>query len=186
MSLQMKKAAPVLMIQDVWFRWSKASRAAADAQVRLAVPRVHLLPQLTGDASIRHEVMVHESGGFIPVHRVRPIQDPAWGQDTPMRPDNLRARVAGDRFTVSLLRPWSTILRTRWPAHLPAPLFEGGVGESVRIDWNGRFRSSVFGSNRSYFYEEHTIWVTLVDAPTDASFVTLTPKKHIDLRTTIY
>ncbi len=182
----MKKAAPVLMIQDVWFRWTKASRAAADAQARLAVPRVHPLPQLTGDASIRHEVMVLESRDFIPVHRVRPIQDPGWGMDRPMRPDNLRARMAGGRFTVSLHRPWGGMLTTRWPAQLPAPLFEGGVGESVRIDWNGRFRSSLFGSNRSYFYEEHTIWVTLVDAPTDASFLTLAPKKHIDLRTNIY
>ena len=31
----MKHAAPVLMIQDVWSRWTKRSRAAADAGTRL-------------------------------------------------------------------------------------------------------------------------------------------------------
>lgn len=38
----------------------------------------------------------------------------------------------------------------------------------------------------AYFYEEHTIWVTLQAAPTDSTFLTLAPSKHIDLRTTIY
>lgn len=103
-----------------------------------------------------------------------------------MRPDKLRARASGDTFTVSLLRPWGGMLTTKWPAYLPTPLFEGDLGEAVRIDWNARFRASLFGSNRSYFYEEHTIWVTLVAAPLDSSFLTLEPVKHIDLRTTIY
>jgi hypothetical protein len=78
------------------------------------------------------------------------------------------------------------MLRTAWPGHLPAPLFTGGIGEAVRIDWNGRFRSSVFGSNRSFFYEEHTVWVALVENLTDDAILKLTPRKHIDLRTQIY
>jgi hypothetical protein len=182
----MNKAAPVLMIQDVWFRWTKASRAAADAGARLAVPRVHLLPQLSGEKSIRHEVRVHERNGFLPEHRVRPIEDPDWGLDLPGHPDNLRVGSAGDTFSVSLMRPWGGMLTTKWPGYLPTPLFEGGVGESVRIDWNGRFRSSMSGSNHSYFYEEHVIWVTLQAEPTDSSFLALEPVKYIDLRTTIY
>lgn len=182
----MKKTAPVLMIQDVWFRWTKATRAAADAQARLAVPRVHLLPQLTGGESIRHEVMVHESNGFVPLHRVRSMKDPAWDLDTPLRPDNLRVRASGDRFSVSLQQPWGSMVTTRWPALLPAPLFEGSLAEAVRIDWNGRFRSSVSGSNRSCFYEEHAILVTLVAAPNDSTFLALEPVKHIDLRARIY
>ncbi|MFC0252564.1 hypothetical protein [Massilia consociata] len=161
-------------------------RAAPDAGARLAVPRVHALPQLTGDGTIRHEVMVLESEDFVPLHRVRTLRDPAWDQDTPLRPDNLRVRRVGDGFAVTLLRPWDGMLTTRWPAWLPSPLFEGGLGDAVRIDWNGRFRSSLFGSNRSYFYEEHTVWVTLQAAPTDSTFLTLAPTKHIDLRTTIY
>jgi hypothetical protein len=36
------------------------------------------------------------------------------------------------------------------------------------------------------FYEEHTVWVTLQEAPTDRVFVELAPRKHIDLRTRIY
>lgn len=180
---------PVLMMQDVWFRWTKATRAAADAGVRLAVPRVHPLPQLTaeiGERAIRHEVMVHESHGFVPVHRVGPVKDPDWGRERPMHPENVAARASGHRFTVSLLRPWGSMLTTRWPAWLPTPLFEGGLGESLRIDWNGRFHSSMHGSNRSYFYEEHTVWVTLVAAPTDDVFTKAEPVKHIDLRTQIY
>ena len=182
----MKHAAPVLMIQDVWSRWTKASRAAADAGARLALPRVHSLPLLTGDASIRHEVAALEEDGFEPRHLVRSLDAPAWAHDRPARPDNLKAWRTGDGFAVSLFRPWESMLTTRWPAWLASPLFEGRLGDAVRIDWNGRFRASIAGSNRSYFYEEHTIWVTLQAAPTDSSFLTLEPIKHIDLRTTIY
>jgi hypothetical protein len=182
----MKSPAPVLMIQDVWSRWTKASRAAADAGVRLAVPRVHRLPILSGEATIRHEVAVLETDGFEPRHLVRRMDDPAWAHDRPARPDNLKAWRVGEGFAVSLFRPWDSMLTTRWPAWLASPLFEGGLGDAVRIDWNARFRSSIGGSNRSYFYEEHTVWVTLQAAPTDASFLTLEPTKHIDLRTTIY
>lgn len=182
----MNRHAPVLMIQDVWSRWTKASRAAADATTRLALSRVYRLPQLTGEASLRHEVAALEADGFAPRELVRPIDDPAWDADRPLRPDNLRVRKVGDGFAVSLLRPWDSMLTTKWPAWLPSPLFEGQLGEALRIDWNGRFRSSAGGSNRSYFYEEHTIWVTLQVAPTDAVFLELAPIKHIDLRTTIY
>lgn len=182
----MKHPAPVLMIQDVWSRWTKASRAAADAGVRLAVPRVHSLPLLTGDSTIRHEVAALEEHGFEPRHLVRRMDDPAWAHDCPARPDNLKAWRVGEGFAVSLFRPWNSMLTTKWPAWLASSLFEGGLGDAVRIDWNGRFRSSIGGSNRSYFYEEHTIWVTLQAAPTDATFLALDPIKHIDLRTMIY
>ncbi|MGX4639988.1 hypothetical protein [Massilia sp. SYSU DXS3249] len=182
----MKKNAPVLVIQDVWFRWTKATRAAADAKARLAAPRVYLLPQLSGERSIHHEVLVHESEGFVPLHRIRPIGDPGWHQDRPMRPDNLQARVTGDGFAVSLKPPFGSLLTTKWPAFLPSPLFEGKLGEAVQIDWNGRFRSSLGGSNRSYFFEEHAIRVALLAAPTDAALLALEPVKHIDLRTNIY
>lgn len=182
----MTHPAPVLMIQDVWTRWTKASRAAADAGTRLAVPRVHRLPILSGEATIWHEVAALEEHGFEARHLVRRMDDPAWAHDRPARPDNLKAWRVGEGFAVSLLRPWDSMLTTRWPAWLASPLFEGGLGDAVRIDWNARFRASVSGSNRSYFYEEHTVWVTLQAAPTDASFLALEPVKHIDLRTTIY
>ena len=177
---------PVLIMQDTWLRWTKATRAAADAPARLAVPRVHLLPQLSNDGTLRHEIMALEEDGFEPVERIRPFDDPAWGEDRPLRPDNLRARRTRDGFEVRLDRPWSGMLTTRWPAHLPAPLFSGQVGEAVRIDWNGRFHASLGGSNRSYFYEEHTVWIALLEAPTDRALVDLAPRKHIDLRTQIY
>ena len=177
---------PVLVMQDTWLRWTKASRAAADATARLAVPRVHLLPQLANEGTLRHEIAALEQNGFEQLQRIRAIDDPAWAQDLPIRPDNVAVRRRGDGFEVRLARPFQSMLTTAWPAHLPAPLFSGGVGEALRIDWNGRFRSSVSGTNRSYFYEEHTIWVALLENPTDQALLGLVPRKHIDLRTQIY
>jgi hypothetical protein len=187
----MAERKPVLIMQDTWLRWTKATRAAADAAPRLAVPRAHLLPylllpRLANEGTLRHEVAALESDGFEQLHRVRAIDDPAWAQDLPIRPDNIGVRRRGDDFEVRLSRPFSSMLVTAWPGHLPAPLFTGKVGEAVRIDWNGRFRSSLSGSNRSYFFEEHTVWVALLDSPIDKSLLELTPRKHIDLRTQIY
>lgn len=173
-------------MQDTWLRYTKATRAAADAGPRLAVPRVHLLPQLANEGTLRHEVAAFEANGFAPLQRIRAIVDPAWAQDLPIRPDNLHVRRRGDGFEVRLDRPFPGMLATAWPGHLPSPLFTGGVGEAVRIDWNGRFRSSAGGSNRSYFFEEHTVWVALLDGPLDKSLLEITPRKHIDLRTQIY
>jgi hypothetical protein len=182
----MDERKPVLIMQDTWLRWTKATRAALDAGPRLAVPRVHLLPQLANEGTLRHEVAAFEANGFDMLQRIRAIMDPAWAQDLPIRPDNVQARRRGDGFDVRLDRPFPGMLVTAWPGHLPAPLFTGGVGEAVRIDWNGRFRSSLGGSNRSYFFEEHTVWVALLDGPLDKSLLEITPRKHIDLRTQIY
>lgn len=182
----MAERKPVLIMQDTWLRWTKATRAAADAPARLAVPRVHLLPQLANEGTLRHEVAAFEENGFEPLQRVRAIMDPAWAQDLPIRPDNVAVRRRGDGFEVRLGRPFESMLTTAWPGHLPAPLFTGAVGDALRIDWNGRFRSSIGGSNRSYFFEEHTVWVALLDSPTDKALLALSPRKHIDLRTQIY
>jgi hypothetical protein len=182
----MAEHKPVLVMQDTWLRWTKASRAALDAAARLAVPRTHLLPQLANEGTLRHEVAAFESDGFEQVQRIRAIGDPAWAQDLPIRPDNVGVRRRGDGFEVWLARPFPSMLVTAWPGHLPSPLFTGALGEAVRIDWNGRFRSSIGGSNRSYFYEEHTVWVALLDSPLDKSLLGIVPRKHIDLRTQIY
>lgn len=173
-------------MQDTWLHWTKATRAAADAPARLKVARVHRLPQLSNDGTLRHEIMAREEDGFALVERIRAFGDPAWGEDRPLRPDNVRARRTGEGFEVRLERPWSGMLTTHWPAHLPAPLFRGQVGDAVRIDWNGRFHASLGGSNRSHFYEEHTVWIALLEAPTDHALLDLAPRKHIDLRTQIY
>lgn len=55
---------PVLMMQDTWLRWTKATRAAADAPARLAVPRVRHLPQLANEGTLRHEVAAFEKTGL--------------------------------------------------------------------------------------------------------------------------
>jgi hypothetical protein len=82
----MAEHKPVLVMQDTWLRWTKATRAAADAGARLAVPRAHrlpylLLPQLVSEGALRHEVTAFEADGFEQKHRIRAIGDPAWAQD---------------------------------------------------------------------------------------------------------
>jgi hypothetical protein len=69
----------------------------------------------------------------------------------------------------------------RWP-----PLFTLREGETARIDWNGRFRTSLFGSNRSSYYEQHIYWLALTGDPPPRLFLDATPRKHVDLRTEIY
>ena len=76
---------------------------------------------------------------------------------------------------------------TDWPGHLPKPLIRLTPGESVLIDWNGRFRNSMGGSNRGYFYEQHRVAAACLDAPFDQDlFLKLKPKKAFDFTTRIY
>jgi len=72
---------------------------------------------------------------------------------------------------------------SKWPAHLPSPLFTLHPGDTARIDWNGRF---AFGSNHSSYYEQHIYWLAMADAVEPRLFLDATPRKHVDLRGDIY
>lgn len=183
----------MLILQHVWRRWTRATRAAADAGPRLAVPEAFALkgpvgpvgPVGAGQAWI-HGVSALESEGFRVEERAGAMTHDAWAHESPMHPANLSWRLGRDQAGVSLTPPWAGLRRTRWPAHLPSPLAVVRPGEVVRVDWNGRFMSSMAGSNRSYFYAWHTYWLTWADDPPRDVFTAAVPRKHVDLRTRIY
>lgn len=120
------------------------------------------------------------------VQRVGPVTQEEWRQSSPYRATPLAWHLRGDEADIRLSNPSEYRLRTKWPAFLPTPLFVLRFGETARIDWNGRFRTSLFGSNRSFSWQQHTYWLALAEAPDPRLFLDSKPRKHIDLRTEIY
>lgn len=180
----------MLILQHVWRRWTKATRAAGDAGPRLAVPEAFPLKGPAGPVG-GGEVWVHgvralEDDGFRVEQRAGALTHDAWAHETPMHPANLTWRLGEDEAEIGLSPPSPERLTTRWPAHLPGPVCVVRPGEVVRIDWNGRFVSSLGGSIRAYYYDWHTYWLTWAEAPPADVFTAAAPRKHVDLRTRIY
>lgn len=181
----------MLILQHVWRRWTKATRAAADAGPRLTVAEAwplkvpHGLGAAVAGQIWRHEVRALEAAGFAPEQRAGVLTHDAWAHETPMHAANLHWRLGSDAAEISLSPPGET-LRTPWPAHLSLSLLAVRSGHVVRIDWNGRFLASLAGSDRSYYYDWHTFWLTWADAPPADVFTAAQPRKHVDLRTRIY
>ncbi len=95
--------------------------------------------------------------------------------------------VADGAYALSLAPPMEGMRRTKWPEHLPRPLTMVRPGQSAVIDWNGRFQASLFGSNRSSFYEQHRLAAACVEGVVEADlFLTLKPRKAFDFTTRIY
>ena len=184
----------MLVVQHIWSRWTKASRGAAAQRPRgkpaypLPLAAISTRP---ADTAV-HEVKLMEAGGFEEAERFRAVAELADlaepGQTAPNSAANLRWRpLAGGAFGLSISAPWEGMRVTDWPGHLPSPLITLEVGESCVIDWNGRFRTSMFGSNRSYFYEQHRYACAVVDGrPERELFLSLKPRKTFDFTTRIY
>lgn len=103
------------------------------------------------------------------------------------RAGNLAWKQGPGGYALTLTAPMEGMRVTDWPAHLPRPLTVIGPGQSVVIDWNGRFHASLFGSNRSYFYEQHRLAAACLDSPPAPDlFLTLKPRKLFDFTTRIY
>lgn len=179
----------VLILQHVWRRWTKATRAAADAGPRLAVPEAFPLKGPAGPVGGGqvwvHEVRALEETGFRVDETAGPATHDGWARAEPGRPANLTWRLGKGEAELGLLRPSAT-LQTKWPAHLPTPICVVGPDDVVRIDWNGRFLRSISGLNRSTYYEWHTYWLTWAEDPPRDVFTAAVPRKHVDLRTRIY
>ena len=182
----------MLILQHIWSRWTKAARGAGARRPRPAP--AYPLPVLPwpddpGAGVIVHEVRLLEREDFKETRRVLVSADD-WGRERrePAHDANLHWRpTAGGGFALWLTPPWDSMRRTPWPARLPNPLIELRPGEGAVIDWNGRFMSSAAGSNRSYFYDQHRYAVACVEgAPDPELFLTLQPRKVIDLTTRIY
>ncbi|WP_077147185.1 hypothetical protein [Sphingopyxis sp. KK2] len=179
----------MLVLQHIIARWDKATRGANGPVRRPRLAPVYALPAHDGGAiDGRTEMLLHQ------VH-----SDMIFGQPGPTesigaiaRADWLRSHPAlgwlahPDRVDIGLSNPSEHRLQTRWPAHLPRPLFALERGETARIEWNGRFRTSLFGSNRASYYEQHVYWLAFTDAPTERLFLDAQPKKVIDLTGHMY
>jgi len=184
----------VLVVQHIWSRWTKQVRAAAAARPR--PEPAYPLPLATYDAGpadvLAHEVRRMETEDFRTEHRigqVRELHDLVGPHDQATTSvANLRWQPVGrGAFALTLMPPWEGMRATAWPAHLPSPLITLEPGQSAVIDWNGRFRSSMGGSNRSFFYEQHRYAAACVDGRPDRDlFLTHEPRKVIDLTTRIY
>ena len=177
----------MLVIQNLWSQWTKSSRDAAAARPRLleALPLpTPVGPPPPGQAWI-HDVRRREDEGF----ELRTWSGWATQDDwSRMRFTNTLAWAlrAGGVVEVTLRPPSPNMRQTRWPDGLASPLYVLKPGETARILWNGRFRNSLFGSNRGSFYEEHLTLVAAANDPGPALFTAGSPDHAIDLTTRIY
>jgi hypothetical protein len=180
----------VVILQHLWRRWTRATRAAADAAVRNALPEAWPLRPPAGRLPAGriwvHQVRAFEADGYEPVEQAAALTHAEWAQTPPAHPANLHWRLAGDGAELSLTPPWESLRQTKWPAWLPDPLTVVHPDEVVRLDWNARFVASISRARREYFYEHHTYWVGVSDDPGPELFTGATPRKHLDFRTGIY
>ena len=177
----------MLIIQHIWTQWTKRSRGANSALQRPRLAEAYLLPPLDGPAPVvRHEVRALEGEDFSIVQTLAPTDREDWTRTVPRHENALDWRVRDEVTEIVVVKPSDHRLQTAWPAWLPVPLFTLRQGETARIGWNGRFRTSLFGSNRSSYYEQHTYWLAVVRTPEPRLFLDAQPRKLIDLRRHIY
>lgn len=177
----------MLVIQNLWTSWTKASRDASAARPRLleALPLpVPGGPPPPGQAWV-HDVHRREDEGFEPRTWSGWASQDAWSR---MRFTNTLAWTlrAGGVVEIALRPPSPGMRQTRWPEGLASPLYVLEPGDAARIAWNGRFRNSMGGSNRGSFYEEHLIFVAAATAPDAGLFTNRPVARSIDLTTRIY
>jgi hypothetical protein len=166
----------MLIIQHIWTRWTKASRGANAARARPLLDDAYLLPPMDAGAPVlAHEIGADEWRDFAPIETAGPVTARIWKGW-----HNMRWRLRKRAVEISLTYPH---VASKWPAHLPSPLFILHPGETARIDWNGRFG---FGSNHSSYYEQHIYWVAMAEAVEPRLFLDAVPRKHVDLRGDIY
>lgn len=168
------------MVQHIWSRWDKASRGA-NAPVRR--PRLRDAYPVPADAE-PGEVVLHDIRDLDREANIFECVGPVTRDD--WSPPELSWRRRGQDFEFTINDPSPHRRQTRWPGWLPSPLVVLRPGEMVCIDWNARFRFSLFGSNRSSYYEQHRYWLANADAVASDMFLTADPRKHIDLRGHIY
>ncbi len=183
----------MLVLQHIMARWDKATRGANSPVQRPRLAPAYALPAQDGGASTaaidgRTQMLLHQiHSGMVfgepgPTEAIGPIARADWLRGHP----TLGWLAHPDRIDISLSNPSENRLQTRWPAHLPSLLFALGPGETARIEWNGRFRTSLFVSNRATCYEQHIYWLAFTDEPSERLFLDAQPKKAIDLTTHIY
>jgi hypothetical protein len=177
----------MLIIQHIWTKWTKATRGAHTPVQRPRLAEAYELPAIEpGGGPVRHEIRALEREGFEIVESAGGIDRDGWKRQQPWRETPLDWRDRGDLVEIVLRAPSDRRQQTKWPAYLPVPLFAMRLGETARIDWNGRFISSMSGYNRATYYEQHTYWLAVSEAPHARLFLDAEPRKTVDLRTEIY
>lgn len=177
----------MLIIQHIWTKWTKRSRGANSPIQRPRMAEVYPLPVISATEGVfRHEIRALERENFVPVEEVGPVSRDEWERLQPYRDNALDWRWRGDRAEIILRKPSEHRLQTKWPSFLPTPLFALEEEETARIEWNGRFISSMSGHNRATYYEQHLYWLAVTGEHRERLFLDARPKKTIDLRTEIY
>lgn len=175
----------MLIIQHIWTRWTKRSRGANSPLKRPRLAEAYLLPDVEQDGGVvRHEVRALEQEDFALIEELGPTTRDEWERLLPRRDNALDWRLRDGKAEIIVLTPFR--LQTKWPAFLPKPLFTLNEGDTARIEWNGRFISSMSGRNRASYYEQHIYWLAVTARPETGMFLDAEPKKVIDLRTGIY
>ena len=174
------------MIQHIWSRWTKAARGANAPLKRPRLDQAYGLPATAAPGDVLlHDVRALEQERFRIEQSFGPITRREW-KDAQWSHGALLDWHLGKEGADIVLQSDTSRRQTRWPAFLPSPLFTVRPGETARIEWNGRFRTSMGGSNRSSYYEQHSYWLALTEALDPALFLDAEPRKHVDLRTEIY
>lgn len=180
----------MLIVQHIWTTWTKELRGANAPVKRPRLAEAYELPgqahELPGDGgALLHELRAlwHEDFGIRETYG--PIARPEWRQAQWNQSALLDWHLKKDGAEI-VLQSDTHRRQTKWPAFLPSPLFTLRSGETARIDWNGRFRTSLSGANRASYYEQHTYWLALADEAAARLFLDATPRKHVDLRAEIY
>lgn len=176
----------IFVIQHIWTRWTKAARGANAPLKRPRLDEAYALPwPPPAGSALLHEVRALEREDFTIDRSFGPITRREWKDAQWSHGAVLDWHVGKDGAAI-VLQSDTTRRQTKWPAFLPSPLFVLRAGETARIDWNGRFRTSMGGSNRSSYYEQHSYWLALAEAAEPRLFLDATPRKHVDLRVEIY
>jgi hypothetical protein len=181
----------MLIVQHIAETWDKAARGANSRARRPRLAPAYPLPPY--EAPPGTEMLLHCIAANTALQRRGPSE--AWGPVETIAPLSRRDWLRGhgelswrshaDRIDI-ILSPPSGRLQTRWPAHLPRPLFALRPGDTARIEWSGRLATSLGGSVRSSYYAHHIYWLAFTDRPAERLFLDATPRKSIDLTAHIY
>jgi hypothetical protein len=180
----------MLIVQHIWSRWTKAARGANAPLQRPRLDEAYALPQEPyvsppAGGALLHDIRALEREDFAIDPSFAPVTRREWKEAQWSHGALLDWHVGAQGVGI-ILQSDTSRRQTKWPAFLPSPLFTLREGETARIDWNGRFRTSMGGSNRSSYYEQHCYWLALAGDPAPRLFLDAAPRKHIDLRTEIY
>jgi hypothetical protein len=170
----------MIVMQHIWSRWTKRSRGANADLPRPKVAGAYPLPAIPSHIGFaRHTILFDGFGDDFERRETLDLFDkiPPHSYD---RDGPIHLKLHGDRLEVRLQRP--ATLQTRWPSHLPSPLFSIEAPRTANIRWSGRFGTS----RRQTFFQDHSCWIAWGEAVAENAFLEAVPVKNIDYRVNLY